>query len=418
MNRPFDIVILGLSVTSSWGNGHATTYRSLIRGLATRRHRVLFLERETPWYSANRDDAQPFGAETVLYDSFEQLVARYEGEVRRAGLVIVGSFVPDGARVGDWVTSVAKGITAFYDIDTPVTLANLAEGCRKYLTPELVRRYRLYLSFTGGPVLTYLETHYGAPLARQLYCSVDPRQYRPLRRSARWDLGYLGTYSDDRQPPLESLMLGPAKHWASGRFIVVGPLYPEHIRWPKNVERNDHLAPPEHPAFYASQRFTLNLTRAAMKKMGYSPSVRLFEAGACGVPIISDLWDGLEELFVPGREVLVARSGEDTLRFLRNYPESRRQALGHAARLRILAEHTPEQRAAQLEGYLKEVHDNTSPHTSRRNGRGRHLVDGLEARVASEPQGPVAGGETRSKAGAAAPRRRVHEPAGAGRRDR
>ena len=135
MSPPFDVVILGLSVTSSWGNGHATTYRSLIRGLAARGHRVLFLERDVPWYAGNRDQPHPAGARTELYESVEDLTARFEREVSEADLVIVGSFVPDGARVGDWVTSVARGVTAFYDIDTPVTLAEARPGLpRLYLT--------------------------------------------------------------------------------------------------------------------------------------------------------------------------------------------------------------------------------------------------------------------------------------------
>ncbi|HJT87811.1 MAG TPA: glycosyltransferase, partial [Bryobacteraceae bacterium] len=312
MKTCYDIVILGLSVTSSWGNGHATTYRGLIRGLARRGHRVLFLECDVPWYADNRDQPHPPGATTELYGGLDDLVARFEQPVRDAALVIVGSFVPDGARVGQWVTSVARGTTAFYDIDTPVTLAALNNGEHRYLTPALIRRYHLYLSFTGGPTLRFLENHYGSPMARVLYCSVDPEHYRPLPRSCRWDLGYLGTYSGDRQPALERLLLKPARKWRKGRFAVVGPLYPEDLRWPANVFRQVHLSPAQHAAFYSSQRFTLNITRAAMKDAGYSPSVRLFEAGACGVPVISDWWEGLDSIFAIGKEVLVASSADDT----------------------------------------------------------------------------------------------------------
>ena len=371
MNPPFDIVILGLSITSSWGNGHATTYRGLIRGLASKGFRILFLERNVPWYASNRDEPHPRGAVTELYESFDDLEARFERHVRGARLVIVGSFVPEGVRVGEWVTSVATGTTAFYDIDTPVTLTKLADGCREYITPELIRHYHMYLSFTGGPVLNFIQSHYGSPLARVLYCSVDPEQYRPERASYRWDLGYLGTYSDDRQPVLENLMLEPARQWRQGRFIVAGPMYPDDIRWPVNVKRETHLSPPEHPAFYGSQRFTLNVTRAAMRRAGYSPSVRLFEAGACGAPVISDWWEGLDSLFKIGKEVLVSSDASDTVRFLRDFPESQRLALGRAARERILAEHTPEQRAAQLESYVKEARDNFAVRLANRNARRR-----------------------------------------------
>src|SRR4051812_219172 len=386
-----DVVILGLSITSSWGNGHATTYRSLVRGLAARGKRVLFLERDTPWYAGNRDEPNPKGARTEIYESIEELTARFEREVSAAQLVIVGSFVPDGTRVGEWVTSIAKGTTAFYDIDTPVTLAKLAEGCREYVTPELVKRYRMYLSFTGGPVLRLIESRYGSPMARALYCSVDTELYRPQHRSRKWDLGYLGTYSDDRQPVLDDLLLEPARRWKAGRFAVMGPMYPKEIRWPANVDRDFHLSPREHPAFYGSQRFTLNVTRDAMKQAGYSPSVRLFEAGACAVPIISDWWEGLDSLFVVGKEVLISSNSDDTLRYLREFPDAQRLAIGAAARQRILAEHTPVQRAAQLESYAQEAHDNFSSHKARRNGRHRQVANGLDSGVASQQPGTATG---------------------------
>jgi len=414
MNSEFDIVILGLSVTSSWGNGHATTYRSLIRGLAARGHRVLFLERDTPWYAGNRDEPNPRGARTEIYDSVEELTTRFEREVAGADLVIVGSFVPEGTRVGEWVTSLAKKTTAFYDIDTPVTLAQLAEGRREYVTPDLIARYHMYLSFTGGPVLRRIENEYGAPMARALYCSVDTELYRPEPRPPRWDLGYLGTYSDDRQPALQSLMLDPARHWSQGRFAVVGPMYPPEIRWPANVKREIHLSPRDHPAFYGSQRFTLNITRQAMKQAGYSPSVRLFEAGACAAPVISDWWEGLDSLFVIGKELLISSDAEDTLRILKDTPDHQRQALGEAARRRILAEHTPQQRAAQLENYLKEANDNISSHQARRDRRSGQADHGVAERVAPQPTREATGRQTGADAGTAADSRSLYQPSGAG----
>ena len=349
------IAILGLSITSSWGNGHATTYRSLVQGLAGRGHEILFLERDTEWYAGNRDTPRPQGARTELYQSVEELFGKYEQQVRHADLVIVGSFVPDGIAVGRWVTKVAEGVTAFYDIDTPVTLEQLGRGECAYVTAELIAAYGLYLSFTGGPTLRRIEQRFGSPMARALYCSVDPRQYRPLTRETRWDLGYLGTYSDDRQPSLDALLLEPARRCAEGRFAVAGPMYPETIPWPANVERTIHLSPREHPEFYSSQRFTLNITRDAMKAAGYSPSVRLFEAGACGVPLISDWWTGLDTIFEPGYEILLASGPEDTLRYLRNFSDEQRRVLGQRARKRIVAEHTPERRAVQLEQHYAEA---------------------------------------------------------------
>jgi spore maturation protein CgeB len=348
----FDIVIIGLSITSSWGNGHATTYRGLMRELTARGHRALFLERDQPWYRDNRDLPHPPYGKTEIYSDLNELTGRFAEAVREADLVIVGSYVPEGVAVGEWVTSLAKGLKAFYDIDTPVTLAKLERGDIDYLSYDLIPRYDLYLSFTGGPTLRRLEQEYGSPMARPLYCSVDPSHYYPEESGAKWDLGYLGTYSADRQPKLESLMLDPARRWREGRMLVVGPQYPKTIKWPSNIERVTHLPPAEHRAFYNAQRFTLNITRAEMVAAGYSPSVRLFEAAACATPIISDWWDGLETIFEPGREILISRSPEETLHYLRDVPEPGRRKMGQCARERVLAEHTAARRAAELEGYL------------------------------------------------------------------
>jgi spore maturation protein CgeB len=349
--EPLDIVILGLSITSSWGNGHATTYRGLVRELAARGHRVLFLERDQPWYADNRDlPAPPYGR-TELYGGLEELKDRFTPAVRRADFVIVGSYVPEGVEVGQWATDTATGVTAFYDIDTPVTLAKLSRGDHEYLTPDLIPRYNAYLSFTGGPTLRNLERRFGSPMARPLYCSFDPGLYQPEPVAAKWDLGYMGTYSDDRQPILERLLIEPARRWPKGRFAVAGPQYPEGIRWPKNVKRYEHLEPRKHSRFYNQQRFTLNVTRADMVAAGFSPSVRLFEAAACATPIISDEWPGLGTFFKIGEEILTARTPGEVLQYLREIPEEERRALGARARARVLHEHTAAHRAEELEGY-------------------------------------------------------------------
>jgi spore maturation protein CgeB len=253
------------------------------------------------------------------------------------------------------VTGVAQGPTAFYDIDTPVTLAMLGRGDVEYLSRDLISHYQMYLSFTGGPVLGRLEREYGSPKARPLYCSVDSSIYYPEPQTQKWDLGYMGTYSEDRREPLVRLLLEPARRWGKGRFAVAGPQYPAQIEWPGNVARIAHLPPDRHRAFYNAQRFTLNITRADMIEAGYSPSVRLFEAAACATPIVSDYWEGLDGLFEPGEEILIARSAEDSLSYLRGISEEERRAIGGRARARVLAEHTAARRAAQLEEYVMEA---------------------------------------------------------------
>jgi len=311
--------------------------------------------RDVPWYAAQRDmPAPPFGR-TRLYSRVEELKDRFGQAVRDADLVIVGSYVPDGVAVGEWAITQARGVTAFYDIDTPVTLAKLAQDDHEYLSPALIPRYDMYLSFTGGPLLEHLQRKYHARRARPLYCSVDPELYFRADTANEYDLGYLGTYSADRQPPLERLLLEPARRLPRLRFAVAGPQYPQSIEWPPNVRRIEHLPPDEHRRFYNSQRFTLNVTRAAMVSAGYSPSVRLFEAAACGVPVISDLWPGLDEFFTPNEEIFVRGSTEEALHCLANISEAARLQIGASARRRVLAAHTAMHRAASLERYVAEA---------------------------------------------------------------
>jgi spore maturation protein CgeB len=343
------VVFLGLSITSSWGNGHATNYRALVRELDRRGHDVLFCERDKPWYAAHRDLPELPHGRLCLYGSVCDLIERASTDVHEADLVVLGSYVPDGVAVADWALETATGLTAFYDIDTPVTVAKLAAGDHEYLAPRLVPRFDLYLSFTGGPTLALLEERFGARRALAFYCLVDADAYRPVQAPARWDLGYLGTYSEDRQPLLEELLLAPARAAPERHFVVAGPSYPAGIRWPENVERIEHLPPDEHPAFYAAQRYTLNVTRRRMREAGWSPSVRLFEAAACGVPIITDVWPGLEECLMPGQEILQARGCDDVLRALRGIDERRREAIARRARWRVLREHTAAHRVDLLE---------------------------------------------------------------------
>jgi spore maturation protein CgeB len=348
------VVILGLSITSSWGNGHATTFRGLVRSLAARGHDVLFLERSAPWYAQNCDLPQPPWGRTFIYDSFSELTGRFRDELGAADAVMLGSFVPDGAELARWLLRHTQGVKIFYDIDTPITLAKLARHETEYISRDVIPEFDLYLSFTGGPVLELLEQVYGARRARSLYCSADPLMYYPEERDCAWDLGYLGTYSPDRHEAMDRLLLEPALLSPAERMIVAGPLYPPEIRWPSNVRRVTHLAPSEHRAFYCSQRFTLNLTRGEMRRLGYSPSVRLFEAAACGTAIISDEWPGIDSFFEPGKDILVARSASEVLAYLSEISDEERTMIGRNARERVLSAHTAEHRAAELELYIRE----------------------------------------------------------------
>lgn len=382
------LVVLGLSLGSSWGNGHATTFRALLKAYAARGHDVLFLEREVPWYAgAHRDLTDPDFCRLQYYRDLEDLGA-YRSQISGADAVIVGSYVPDGVEVCRFVQHHARGVTAFYDIDTPVTLAALERDTCAYLSPEVIPGFDAYLSFTGGPTLQRLETQFGAQAARALYCSVDHAAYQPLPVPKAWDLTYLGTYSPDRQPTLERLLLEPARRRPDLRMAVAGPQYPDDIDWPANVERIEHLPPDRHAAFYSASRMTLNVTRADMIAAGWSPSVRLFEAGACGTPILSDRWGGIDDLFVPDREILIADTTEDALAAL----DRSAATIGDAARVAVLAAHTAAHRAAQLQTYLTEAMARKTSHDERNR---MMIVDGNTRIPPSFGQAPltlVAGG--------------------------
>lgn len=346
------LVVLGLSITSSWGNGHATTFRALLSQFAALGHEVVFLERDVPWYAPHRDLPHPSFCRTELYADVPDLKRRFEAELRSCDWAIVGSYVPEGVVVGEWACRTAP-LIAFYDIDTPVTLAKLARGDEEYLSPALVARYDLYLSFSGGPTLQKLEAM-GSPRARALYCSVDPTLYFPEVAPQTWDLNYLGTYSDDRQPTLNALLVEPARACPDLQFCVAGPQYPADIAWPRNVLRIEHLPPSEHRHFYNATRWTLNVTRADMIAAGWSPSVRLFEAAACGTPIVSDFWPGLDEIFALGREICVARTSDEACALLRDISPDDARKIGEAGRQKVLSAHTAARRAGELERYLNE----------------------------------------------------------------
>ena len=353
------LVFLGLSLSSSWGNGHATTYRSLLKGLAAAGHDVVFLERDQPWYASNRDLPQPGFCALRLYGSLAEL-DRSSDAVAMADAVIVGSYVADGPTVIDWANSRRRGVLGFYDIDTPVTLQGLADGSVTYLSPALIPLFDVYLSFTGGPTLHRLQDAYGARRAAALYCSVDPEFYHPTGAANRWDLGYLGTYSPDRQDTLDRLLLEPARRLPHRRFVVAGPQYPAGIAWPANVERIEHLPPSEHAGFYSSMNWTLNVTRRDMVRSGYSPSVRLFEATACGVPVLSDRWTGIEDVLQPDQDILVVDSTAAVLEAL-GLPDQQRAAIGSSGRTATLRRHTGRRRAEDLVSLLKEIAKGTVP---------------------------------------------------------
>lgn len=351
------IVIFGLTISSSWGNGHATLWRGLCRAFARRGHTVGFFEHDVPYYSMNRDLWEIEGGELVLYDRWEDVSESAKQHVRESDVAIVTSYCPDGIAASDLVCSSARGLSCFYDMDTPVTLRALDNGEHvPYLAPQGLGEFDLVLSYTGGKALDALRTNLGARRVAPLYGSVDPDVHAPAIQQEwyRSDLSYLGTYAADRQDALETLFIEPARKTPNRRFLIGGAQYPEDFPWAENIYFVKHLPPSEHPSFYSSSRLTLNVTREAMAEFGYCPSGRLFEAAACGVPIISDVWEGFEEFFTPGREILTASTTADTLQAL-ELGDGELTELAARARERTLSEHTADQRAIDFERIVNGV---------------------------------------------------------------
>lgn len=348
------ITIFGLSITSAWGNGHATTYRALAHALYDRGHDIVFFEHNAEWYASNRDLPEPEFCRVHVYKNWKEILPQVRRALNESDVAIVGSYFPHGIDAANEVFN-SKAVTAFYDIDTPITVCQLRQGDAPYLRREQIPEFDLYLSFTGGPMLHTLEAEFGAQRAVPLYCSFDSIDHRQssAQKTFTCDLSYMGTYAEDRQPKLEELFCAPARTLPQGKFMLAGAQYPPSIAWPKNVTRTTHLSPSEHGAFYCSSNLTLNLTRGEMSRAGYSPSVRLFEAAGYGAAIVSDRWEGLETFFVPEKEILVADCTQDIIRYLKEYDRAELKQIGRAAQERVLAKHSASHRAAQFEGYVE-----------------------------------------------------------------
>ncbi|TGD95034.1 CgeB family protein [Methylobacterium nonmethylotrophicum] len=347
------LVVFGLTISSSWGNGHATLWRALSRALARRGHSVVFYERDLPFYAAHRDLTAIPNGRLVLFSDWAEIRAQAARDVAEADVAMVTSYCPDALLATDLVLS-GRALKVFYDLDTPVTLDRLRRGeAVEYVGPEGFAGFDLVLSYTGGPALAALRDGLGARRAAPLYGHVDPEVHRPAAAQAHYaaDLSYLGTYAADRQDKVVSCLVEPARRRPDTRFLIGGAQYPQDFPWTDNIYFVRHLGPREHPAFYASSRLTLNVTRAAMAAMGWCPSGRLFEATACGAAVLSDAFDGLDAFYRPGEEILLAETPEAVLAALdRSDAELRR--IAEAGRARTLSDHTSAHRAAELEAIL------------------------------------------------------------------
>jgi spore maturation protein CgeB len=350
------ITVFGLTLSSSWGNGHATPYRAIIRALDRMGHQVHFFEKDVPYYSSRRDFNSCDYCELTLYPDWTTVRDRALSTAADSDVVITASFLPEGRRINDEILDLGRPLHVFYDLDTPVTLNNLRQGEVEYVDAAQIPEFDLILSFTGGKVLSTLEDEYRARMVRPLYGCVDPDDYYRVATASKFqcDLSYMGTYSADRQEKVDALLLEPSRRHPEKQFLLAGSLYPWNWQWPENVRRMDHVAPAEHSSFYSSSRLTLNITRGEMAANGWCPSGRFFEASACGTPLITDAWEGLDSFFNLKSELRVVTSAEDVEAAL-NSSDDELQSMADRARQRTLDAHTGNVRARQLLQYIDEA---------------------------------------------------------------
>jgi spore maturation protein CgeB len=349
------IVVFGLTITSSWGNGHATLWRGLLRALRNSGCQLVFYERDVPYYAATRDLIELAGVKLVLYEDWNSIRATAKRDVFDCDAAIVTSYCADALVASELVAETSSAISVFYDLDTPVTLSRLSGGQEvSYIGPRGLRDYHLVLSFTGGEALQQLRECLGARQVAPLYGHVDPEVHRPSEGRPYYaaDLSYLGTYSRDRQIALRAFFIAAAQQRPERRFLIGGAQYPSDFPWHPNIYFVHHTPPAQHATFFSSSRLTLNVTREPMRRLGWCPSGRLFEAAACGTPVISDCWQGLDSFYADGSEILIARSTEDVIAAL-ELGDGEVRAIGQAARARTLATHTSTHRAAELLALLE-----------------------------------------------------------------
>ena len=340
------VVVLGLSITSSWRNGHAALYRALLGELRALGHDVLFLQRQI-WGTSMDNLARPLYCRVGSYDSPRDLRRHFSDEVRNADVVIVGSFVPDGIEIGEWVTATARGVTVFYDIDAPVTMAALQRGDCPYIAAHLIPRYQLYLTSAGTAWHSVLQSEYGGPAVRTLYPALAAESFASAQSQPAFDLGCMSVNADPRDADVRHLLYDVARRWPGGRFVTAGP-HDGDPDAPPNVDRAGELQPAAHRAFFRNQRFTLQPARSGV-------TAQLLAAAAAGSVIITEDIGEIEGVLRPGTEVIVARRARDIVNILVDMPESQRRSIAVAARARALRDHNAPRRARELLAHIISV---------------------------------------------------------------
>jgi spore maturation protein CgeB len=350
-----NIAFFASSLVSAYWNGAATYYRGIVRALAARGHRVTFFEPDAYDRQKNRDIPDPDWARVVVYPSAGDADALAALDLARgADLIVKASGVGVFDRLlegGVLALRTSRNRIVFWDVDAPATLDRVRRNPADYFA-ALIPQYDMVLTYGGGDPVVEGYTALGARLCVPIYNALDPDvHYRtaPEERFAG-DISFLGNRLPDREARVDEFFFRAAA-LSCGRFVLGGSGWGDKPM-PAGVRYAGHVYTRDHNAFNSTPTAVLNISRESMARYGYSPATRVFEAAGAAACIITDEWKGIELFLEPGREVLVARNGEEVAEHLRALTPRHARIIGERARARVLASHTYAHRAAQVERLL------------------------------------------------------------------
>nr|WP_176066715.1 glycosyltransferase [Anaeromyxobacter diazotrophicus] len=358
METRMHIAFFGSSLVSAYWNGAATYYRGLLRALAGRGHAVTFYEPDAFDRQAHRDIPDPPWARVVVWQPGQpEALDRCLSEARRADLVVKASGVGVlDAELERRALELRRPGNAviFWDVDAPATLERVASDPADPFR-ALVPRYDAVFTYGGGAPVVRAYRSLGARACIPIYNALDPETHHPAPADPRLaaDLAFLGNRLPDREARVRAFFLRAAQRLPGRRFVLGGAGWGD-LALPANVRWLGHVPTGDHNALNCSCTAVLNVNRDSMARFGFSPPTRVFEAAGAGACVVTDAWEGLELFLEPGREVLVARDGEEVAEHLAALQPARARRLGAAALRRVLAEHTYAQRARQVEVALDE----------------------------------------------------------------
>jgi spore maturation protein CgeB len=356
MSAGLKIAFFGSSIVSAYWNGAATYYRGIVRALHGRGHRVTFYEPDAYGRQEHRDMPDPEWATVVIYPGDDENAAlRAVEDARSADLVVKAS----GIGVFDSLLEEAvlelqepETLVVFWDVDAPATLDRIEQDP---LDPfrELIPRYDMVLTYGGGEPVVQAYESFGARRCVPVYNALDPSTHFTVPPDPRFhgDLSFLGNRLPDREARVEEFFLRAAAALPARTFLLGGSGWGDKAM-PRNVRYVGHVYTRDHNAFNSTPTAVLNVNRESMARYGFSPPTRVFEAAGAGACLITDYWEGIELFLEPGREVLVAHTGDQVAEHLGSLLPESAARIGIAARQRILSEHTYDHRAAQVESLL------------------------------------------------------------------